>query len=62
MRGYGKSGSGRGGHKSARGRSSGGGLPEKAGFPSAGLPGKSQPRDRSGGVKRCKTHPDCKGI
>ncbi len=41
---------------------SGGSMTEKAGFPGADLPGKTQPKDRSGGTMRCKTSPDCKGI
>ena len=40
----------------------GGSLREKPGFPGADLPGKAQRADRSGGVPRCKTHPDKKGI
>lgn len=35
---------------------------DKPGFPGADLPGKSQPKDRSGGVKRCQTYPNSKGI
>jgi len=27
-----------------------------------GLPGKTQPRDRGGGVKKCKCHPSSEGI
>jgi hypothetical protein len=37
-------------------------MTEKPGFPSAQLPGGSQPKDRSNGVKRCSTHPNSKGI
>lgn len=39
-----------------------GSMNEKPGFPGADLPGKSQPKDRSGGVKRCQTYPNSKGI
>lgn len=35
---------------------------EKVGFPKAALPGKSQGKDRSGGVKRVKDSPDKKGL
>jgi len=35
---------------------------EKPGFPGAGLPGKAQPKDRSGGVKRAKVRPDDAGL
>lgn len=35
---------------------------EKPAFPSADLPGKAQPRDRSAGVKRVKTHPKSLGL
>lgn len=34
----------------------------KPGFPGAQLPGKSQPRDRSGGVSGCKEYADKKGL
>lgn len=34
---------------------------QKPGFP-GGLPGKAQPRDRSGGVKKCQTHPKSEGL
>ena len=36
-------------------------MPERtAGW--GGLPGKSQPKDRSGGVMRLKTHPKSEGL
>ncbi len=35
---------------------------EKPAFPSADLPGKTQPKDRSGGTKRLKIHPKSSGI
>lgn len=35
---------------------------EKPGFPSAGLPGKTQSKDRSNGIKRLKTHPKSEGL
>lgn len=34
---------------------------EKPGFP-GGLPGKAQPKDRSGGVKKVKAYPSSDGI
>lgn len=41
----------------------GGSMPfkEKPGFP-GGLPGKAQPKDRSGGVKRVLPHPKSDGL
>ena len=36
-------------------------LKEKPGF-SVELPGKAQPKDRSGGVERCKVSPSRKGL
>lgn len=36
-------------------------APEKSG-PAGGLPGKPQPKDRSGGVPRAKIHPKSEGI
>ncbi len=44
------------------GSAAAGTVNEKPGFPGADLPGKSQPKDRSGGVKRCQTYPNSKGI
>ena len=35
---------------------------EKPGFPSAKLPGKTQSKNRSGGVHGCKTYADKKGL
>lgn len=35
---------------------------EKPGFPAASLPGKSQPSDRSAGVKKLKVHPKSEGL
>ena len=35
---------------------------EKPAFPGADLPGKSQPKDRSGGVKRAKVDPKRVGL
>lgn len=35
---------------------------EKAGFPGADLPGKTQSRDRSNGVPRVRNHPNMKGL
>lgn len=35
---------------------------EKAGFPSAALPGKTQPKDRSNGIKRLKVDPKRIGL
>lgn len=36
-------------------------MKEKPGF-STGVPGKKQPRDRSGGVKRTKVYADSEGL
>ena len=36
-------------------------MNEKPGF-STGVPGKKQPRDRSGGVKRTKIYADSEGL
>lgn len=38
------------------------GFTEKPGFPSASLPGKSQPGDRSNGIKRLKVDPKRLGL
>ena len=35
---------------------------EKPGFPSADLPGKTQPKDRSNSIKRLKAHPKTMGL
>ncbi len=35
---------------------------EKPAFPSAGLPGKAQSKDRSGGVRKAKIHPQSFGL
>lgn len=35
---------------------------EKPAFPKADLPGKSQPSDRSGGVRRVRVDPQRKGL
>jgi hypothetical protein len=35
---------------------------ERPGFKTVDLPGKTQSRDRSGGVKRCPAYPNSKGI
>ncbi len=35
---------------------------EKPAFPSANLPGKTQPKDRSNGIKRMKVHPKSMGL
>lgn len=36
-------------------------FPEKPGF-RTGLPGKSQPKNRSGGVKKCPIYPASHGL
>lgn len=35
---------------------------EKPAFPSADLPGKTQPKDRSNSIKRLRTHPKTMGL
>ena len=35
---------------------------ERSGFPSADLPGKTQPKDRSNSIKRLKAHPKTMGL
>lgn len=37
-------------------------MKEKACFPGADLPGKSQPKERSAGVKKAKVYPNSKGL
>ncbi len=37
-------------------------LKEKPAFPSADLPGKTQPKDRSNSIKRLKIHPKAMGL
>lgn len=37
------------------------GFPEKPGF-NTGVPGKTQPKDRSAGVSRAKIHPKSEGL
>ena len=53
---------GGGGMKNSARKAKSAGFNEKPGFPSASLPGKSQPRDRSNGIKRAKVSPDRKGL
>ena len=43
------------------GAGAGASMNEKPGF-TVDLPGKTQPKDRSGGTKRCPTYPNSKGI
>tara|TARA_Y100000296_G_C4952914_1_gene147079 strand:- start:290 stop:481 length:192 start_codon:yes stop_codon:yes gene_type:complete len=38
------------------------GAKEKPAFPSADLPGKTQPKDRSGGVKKAQVSPKSTGL
>ena len=49
-----------GGQSNPRGGSSMS-IKEKPGF-STGVPGKTQSKDRSGGVKKLKTHADSEGL
>jgi hypothetical protein len=37
-------------------------MPEKAAFASAKLPGKAQPKNRSGGTPKCKIYPKSEGL
>lgn len=53
---------GGGGMKNSTRKGSTGNFTEKPGFPAAGLPGKSQPKDRSNGIKRAKVDPKRMGL
>ena len=52
----------RGGRGGGTGNKISASVTEKPAFPTMGAPGKTQPRDRSGGVQKVKQHPKSDGL
>lgn len=59
---YHGNGNGGGGKRNSTKTASSAGFNEKPAFPSASLPGKSQPKDRSNGIRRLKVDPKRLGL